>query len=120
MKQYNHVTILIIPSVKINSMNKITQKLISSKLSEVMDPELNISIVDLGLVYEVKINKNKIKVIMTLTTIGCPLFSLIETQVKDKIKELGAKDEDITLELTFDPPWSMDKMTKRGRAMLGI
>jgi len=99
---------------------KITKKIIVTKLFEVMDPELNISIVDLGLVYDTKIIKSKVKVIMTLTTIGCPLFSLIETQVKDKIKELGVKEEDISLELTFDPPWSMEKMSKKGRAMLGI
>jgi len=120
MKQCNHVTIVIIPSVKINSMVKITQKLIQTKLSEVMDPELNISIVDLGLVYNTKLIKNKVKIIMTLTTIGCPLFSLIETQVKDKIKDLGVKDENISLELTFDPPWSMEKMSKKAKAMLGI
>lgn len=99
---------------------KLTAKQIRDKLTEVMDPELNISIVDLGLVYGTKITKNKIKVIMTLTTIGCPLFSLIETQVKDKIKELGIKENDITLELTFDPPWSMEKMSKKAKAMLGI
>ena len=99
---------------------KITKKIIVSKLTEVMDPELNISIVDLGLVYDTKLVKNKVKIIMTLTTIGCPLFSLIETQVKDKIKELGVKEEDISLELTFDPPWSMEKMSKKAKAMLGI
>lgn len=99
---------------------KFTAKQIKNKLAEVMDPELNISIVDLGLVYETKLIKNKVKVIMTLTTIGCPLFSLIETQVKDKIKELGFKDKNIILELTFDPPWTMEKMNKKAKAMLGI
>ena len=99
---------------------KLTAKQIKNKLTEVMDPELNISIVDLGLVYKIKIIKNKIKVVMTLTTIGCPLFSLIEQQVKDKIRELGVKEENISLELTFDPPWSMEKMIKKGKAMLGI
>ncbi len=101
-------------------MKKISEKQIKNKLSEVMDPELNISIVDLGLVYGVKLIKSKLKITMTLTTIGCPLFSLIETQIKDKVKELGLKDENISLELTFDPPWSMEKMSKKGRAMLGI
>lgn len=101
-------------------MKKISEKQIKNKLTEVMDPELNISIVDLGLIYDVKIIKSKVKIIMTLTTVGCPLFSLIETQIKDKIKELGLKDEEISLELTFDPPWSMEKMSKTGRAMLGI
>ena len=99
---------------------KLTAGLIKNKLTEVMDPELNISIVDLGLVYNTKLIKNKVKIIMTLTTIGCPLFSLIETQVKDKIKELGVEEENILLELTFDPPWSMEKMTKKAKAMLGI
>ena len=99
---------------------KITTKQIKNKLTEVMDPELNISVVDLGLIYQVKIIKDKVKVVMTLTTAGCPLFSLIETQIRDKIKELGIKDQDINLELTFDPPWTMEKMSKKGRAMLGI
>ena len=99
---------------------KLTAKQIKNKLTEVMDPELNVSIIDLGLVYKIKIIKNKIKVTMTLTTIGCPLFSLIEKQVKDKIEELGVKEEDISLELTFDPPWTMEKMSRRGKAMLGI
>ncbi len=98
----------------------ITAKKIREKLSEVMDPELNISIVDLGLIYKIKINKNKVKIIMTLTTVGCPLFSLIESQIKDKIKKLGIKEENISLELTFDPPWTMEKMSKKGKAMLGI
>lgn len=98
----------------------INKKTVLRKLEEVMDPELNISIVDLGLVYETTIIKNKVKIIMTLTTIGCPLFSLIEIQIKDKIKELGVKEEDVSLELTFDPPWTMEKMSKKGRAMLGI
>lgn len=96
-------------------------KKIRDKLSEVLDPELNISIVDLGLVYDVKLNKNdKVKIVMTLTTIGCPLFSMIEEEVKSKLKEVGIKDNKIELELTFDPPWSMDKMSERAKAMLGI
>jgi len=101
-------------------MIKITQKKIMNKLTEVMDPELNISVVDLGLVYEVKLIKNKIKILMTLTTIGCPLFSLIEVQIKEKIGKLGFKEKDIVIELTFDPPWSMEKMTKKAKAVLGI
>ena len=98
----------------------LNKKIILSKLYEVIDPELNISIVDLGLVYDAKLIKNKVKVIMTLTTIGCPLFSLIESQIKDKIKELGIKEENIILDLTFDPPWTMEKMSRRAKAMLGI
>ncbi len=96
-----------------------TEKDVMAKLEEVIDPELNISIVDLGLVYEVKIKKNSSVLIkMTLTTIGCPLFPVIEKDIKEKLSEIGFKD--IKIDLVFDPPWSIEKMTERGKAVLGI
>ncbi len=101
---------------------KITKKNVEEKLLEVMDPELNISIVDLGLVYYITVDeKNKVVTItMTLTTIGCPLISLIEQEVKNKLKEIGVPEKNVKIDLTFDPPWSMDKISPRGKAMLGI
>ncbi len=101
-------------------MNKIDKKIVLKKLEEVFDPELGISIVDLGLIYKIKILKNKIEITITLTTIGCPLFSIIENDIKNKIQELGIKEENIKLNLTFDPPWDIDKMTKKGKILLGI
>lgn len=100
---------------------KLSKKNIFAKLNEVFDPELNISIVDLGLVYNVIIEKaNKVKILMTLTTIGCPLISVIEDEIKNKISELGFKKENIIIDLTFDPPWNMEKMSKKAKALLGI
>ncbi len=99
---------------------KLTAKQIKNKLTEVMDPELNISIVDLGLIYQTKIIKNKVKIVMTLTTIGCPLIDIIQSEIKDKIAELGVKKENIIIKVTFDPPWTMEKMSKKGKAMWGI
>jgi metal-sulfur cluster biosynthetic enzyme len=99
---------------------KIDKKTIKNKLKQVLDPELGISIVDLGLIYEIKIEKEKVKIVMTLTTIGCSLFSLIEEEIKNRLKELGLKKEEIELELTFDPPWTLERMSKEARAMLGI
>ena len=99
---------------------KIDKKTIKNKLKQVLDPELGISIVDLGLIYEIKIEKEKVKIVMTLTTIGCPLFSLIEEEIKNRLKELGLKEEEIKLELTFYPPWTLERMSKEARAMLGI
>lgn len=98
---------------------KITEKKVLASLEQVMDPELNMSIVDLGLVYAIKIDsKNNIKIIMTLTTIGCPLFDTIEEDIRKKLKQIKAAK--IKIELTFDPPWSMDRMSERGKAILGI
>lgn len=57
---------------------------------------------------------------MTLTTIGCPLISLIETEIKNKLSELGILEKNIIIELTFDPPWSMEKMSEKAKALLGI
>jgi metal-sulfur cluster biosynthetic enzyme len=98
-----------------------TSEQIKTKLEEVMDPELHMSIVDLGLVYEATPKENnKVHILMTLTTLGCPLFPVIESDIKSRLGDLGFKDEDITIELTFDPPWSMERMTERAKAMLGI
>jgi len=99
---------------------KIDEKIIKDKLKQVLDPELGVSIVDLGLIYEVNINKKKVKIVMTLTTVGCPLFSLIEKEIRYKLNELGLRDEEIELELTFDPPWTIERMSNEARVMLGI
>jgi metal-sulfur cluster biosynthetic enzyme len=98
-----------------------TLEQIQNKLSEVMDPELNIAITDLGLIYEVtQPTPEKVTIKMTLTTLGCPLFETIEFDIKNKIGELGYTDDTIKIELTFDPPWSMERMSERAKAMLGI
>ncbi|MBI4973750.1 metal-sulfur cluster assembly factor [Candidatus Roizmanbacteria bacterium] len=99
---------------------KITVKKIINALTDVMDPEIHISIVDLGLIYKVTLKKDAVHILMTLTTIGCPLFSQIEMEMKQKLTELGFKDENIKLELTFDPPWSLERMSERGKALMGI
>jgi len=99
---------------------KINKKQVMDKLLDVLDPEINISIVDLGLIYDVKINAQIITIVMTLTTIGCPLITLIEKDIKAKVKELGILEQDIVIDLTFDPPWSMEKMSEKGKAILGI
>ena len=111
---------------------KISKKQVTSKLEEVLDPELNISIVDLGLVYKVEVDNHvipakagiqttiKVKITMTLTTMGCPLISTIEEEIMQKLKEIGVEQDNIKVNLTFDPPWSIDKMTPRAKAIFGI
>lgn len=98
----------------------LNKNIVKKQLVQVLDPELGISIVDLGLIYKIEIKKNKVKIIMTLTTIGCPLFNLIEKEIKNKLIELGLKEKDIVLELTFEPPWSVERMSKKARALLGL
>lgn len=92
---------------------------VMEKLQDVLDPELYISIVDLGLVYDITEEKGTAKITMTLTTMGCPLFSVLEQDIKDRVKEIDGIKE-VEVELVFDPPWSMERLTERARAMMGI
>lgn len=97
-----------------------TKKQVEEKLQDVIDPELQMSIVDLGLIYEVTIEGEKVTILMTLTTMGCPLFDTIEEDIHAKLGSIGAEEKNIKIILTFDPPWSMDRMSERAKAMLGI
>lgn len=98
----------------------ITKKQIMDALTEVLDPELNISIVDLGLVYKVDFTKKSVSIEMTLTTIGCPLFGLIEKEVREKLQPLGYTEDQVKIDLVFDPPWDVEKLSPRAKAILGI
>lgn len=88
-------------------------------LEKVIDPEMYISIVDLGLVYDVKDYDGNVKVVMTLTTIGCPLFSVIERDIQTHLHTVDGV-RDVTVQVVFDPPWSMERMTEKGKALLGV
>lgn len=95
------------------------RKKVFKTLESVLDPELHISIVDLGLVYDVTKDKNNMTHIsMTLTTMGCPLFNVIEQEIHNKLYKIGVDPVKVTL--TFDPPWNMTMLSERGKAMLGI
>lgn len=102
----------------------ITKETIEHALMDVMDPELGISIVDLGLIYEINVNgeeeNEKVHIVMTLTTLGCPLFNVIETDMRTQIVGAGIKPDNLEIELVFEPPWSMDRMSESAKAMLGI
>jgi len=99
-------------------MSKLEQKA-WQLLGEIPDPELNISLVDLGLIYKVKVKEGKAKVTMTLTTIGCPLFGVIQKTVEEKLSEIK-EVQNVEVELTFDPPWTMDKMSEEAKLKLGL
>jgi metal-sulfur cluster biosynthetic enzyme len=98
-----------------------TKKDIEEILKNIPDPEIGVSLYDLGLIYDIVIDKDKqeITVIMTLTTIGCPLFNLIADPIKEKVGELPEVKK-VIVELTFDPPWNIDKMTEEAREQLGL
>ncbi len=98
----------------------LSKKLLLNQLKKVPDPELGISIVDLGLIYDVKADKKgDVTVLMTLTTMGCPLFDLIAGPVKSELMKIKGV-QDVSVDLTFDPPWTPEKMSKEARVKLGF
>lgn len=92
---------------------------IKKALSEVIDPEIGIDIVSLGLIYEIKIIENEVNVKMTLTVPGCPLGSFILAQVQDKVQEMEGVEK-ANVELVWDPPWNMDMVSDEAKRRLGI
>ena len=91
-----------------------------SALEEVIDPELGIDIVNLGLVYDVDLSDEGVATVtMTLTSIGCPMGPLIVDQVKTALGQLPeVKETDVNI--TFNPPWSRDHMSRYAKIALGI
>lgn len=92
---------------------------ILEKLKKVIDPELGINVVDLGLVYNVREKNGQVKILMTLTSPGCPLAGVIDQQVKEKVGEIKSVKK-VELEITFEPLWTPDKMNEETRARLGM
>jgi metal-sulfur cluster biosynthetic enzyme len=90
------------------------------QLRKVLDPELGVSIVDLGLIYGITVSKDGICTItMTLTTIGCPLFGQIQKEIEDRVMELTTIEE-VVVNLVFDPVWTAEKMSEEARIQLGL
>lgn len=89
-------------------------------LENVIDPELGIDIVNLGLVYDVQLADEDIaKVTMTLTSIGCPMGPQIVDQVKTALGELPeVKETDVNV--VFNPPWSKENMSRYAKIALGV
>ncbi len=88
-------------------------------LREVIDPELGVNIVDLGLVYELAVSSDGIaRVCMTLTTPGCPLGAYLDDGVRDALTGLPGIS-DVDLHVVWEPPWSPEMMTDAAKRALG-
>ncbi|HEY9170793.1 MAG TPA: metal-sulfur cluster assembly factor [Verrucomicrobiae bacterium] len=86
-------------------------------LKQVIDPELDCNIVDLGLVYSVEINGAHVKVTMTLTTPGCPMHESIAAGVQHAVLALDGVEQ-VDVEVVWDPPWHPAMMTREGQEQL--
>ncbi len=99
--------------------NRLTEEEIKEALKDVIDYEVGLDVVSLGLIYNIEVDdNNNVKILMTLTTPMCPLGPMIVSDVERKLKELGANE--VEVELTFDPPWSPEMMDPEIRKAMGI
>lgn len=87
-------------------------------LKNVHDPELGINIVDLGLVYSVKLEGDTVHITYTLTTMGCPIGPLIEAEMKQLLSGMDGI-EDVNAEMVLRPPWTPEMMSEEAKAALG-
>jgi metal-sulfur cluster biosynthetic enzyme len=88
-------------------------------LKNVIDPELGINIVDLGLVYDVAIEDGAVRITYTLTTMGCPIGPLIEEQMARALSEVPGVER-VDAEMVLRPPWSPELMSEEAKAALGF
>ena len=98
---------------------KVSKQSVISVLSKINDPELKINIYELGLIYEIIIDEfNNMKITMTLTTVNCPVADSFPLDVAKKIHEISNVGQ-VSVKLTFDPPWNKDMMSEDAKLALG-
>ena len=99
---------------------QVSQEQVYTALKKCMDPEIPVNVVDLGLIYGIKINEeNNIDIEMTMTTRGCPLHDTLVSDVKRYVGKIdGVKN--VNVSIVWDPPWTPEKISPEGRALLGI
>ena len=88
-------------------------------LKQIYDPEVGINIVDMGLIYSLEIDDDKVDITMTLTSPGCPAGPQILGQIDTKVKELEDV-ENVDIKVVWSPPWSPDMLSEEARDQLGI
>ncbi|EJN93679.1 metal-sulfur cluster assembly factor [Streptococcus ratti] len=100
-------------------VTKIKDRILEA-LEMVIDPELGIDIVNLGLIYDIRFDDSgHTEIDMTLTTMGCPLADLLTDQIYDALKDVP-EVLDVDVKLVWSPAWSVDKMSRYARIALGI
>jgi len=101
-------------------MGKLTIKQVLEALKEVTDPEVGINVVDLGLIYGIRIDENdNVTITMTMTTPMCPVASIILADVQLRLERIPGIGK-VNIELVWEPAWSAEMISSEYRAQLGV
>ena len=96
-------------------MTKVSPKIIEDSLKQCMDPEVPLNIVEMGLIYGIDVAENNdVNIKMTMTTQGCPLHETLVSDATRFVKKVPGVNN-VKIDIVWDPPWSMDKMTEEGK-----
>ena len=90
-----------------------------AEIKKIYDPEIPVNIYELGLIYNIDINKSDVKVKMTLTTPNCPVAESLPKEVKDSIMEIKEVSK-VDLDLVWDPPWDKSMMSEAAKLELNF
>ena len=102
-----------------NKVNLLAEKIVAV-LSEIYDPEIPVSIYELGLIYDVQISKTfDVKLLMTFTTPNCPVADSLPNEIKNKIEEIKEVNS-ANIDITWDPPWDKSMMSEEAKLELGF
>jgi len=92
---------------------------VTDALRDVIDPELGLDFVELGLIYDVEIDGDTVEITYTLTSPGCPIGPQISEQIEEFVGELDGV-EDVRSTMTFSPPWTPERMSEDAKFALGF
>ena len=98
---------------------EVTEKMVRDALKKVKDPELNLDLVTLGLVYDIQVEESAVKAIISLTTPMCPVADQIVDQARLAIAKVDGVEK-AEVQLTFDPPWTPERISPLIRSSLGL
>ena len=97
----------------------LTREEVLEALKDVYDPEIPVNVVDLGLVYDLKVDDGDVDIKMTLTFAGCGMGPYIAQQAEWRIAEID-EVEDVNVEMVYEPPWTPDLISEDGKKLLGL
>jgi metal-sulfur cluster biosynthetic enzyme len=92
---------------------------VTDSLRDVIDPELGLDFVELGLIYDIEVDGGSVKVTYTLTSPGCPIGPQVSEQIEEFVSELEGVQE-VQPTMTFSPPWTPDRMSEDAKFALGF
>lgn len=97
----------------------VMRKPIEDALHRVVDPEVAMTIVDVGLVYGVTVTNDRLHVLLTMTSAACPVVDVIVDDVGAELDRVAGGDRSVDVELVWEPAWTTDRMSARAKAFMG-